>query len=180
MTEEIQEIEKLIKQSTELGDSLIRLARKLQERNRRQAQYHEEHPETLATLHKELTYLRSYIDIVKHEIGLDRHLNQDEAYANERTAVQNGDATPQEGVVELLRTGLADKTITPDFAVEQLDKLLRTDMPISRRIQIRETAKAAFEAGDDVAAKIRPFLKNGHSSAEQIKNSKKRTISQRI
>ena len=30
MTEEIQEIERLIKQSAELGDSLIRLARKLQ------------------------------------------------------------------------------------------------------------------------------------------------------
>jgi hypothetical protein len=38
-------------------------------------------------------------------------------------------------------------------------KLLRQDLPVSRRIEIRETAKAAFEAGDDVLGKVRPFLK---------------------
>ena len=35
MTEEIHEIERLIKQSGELADSLIRLAHKLQEHNQR-------------------------------------------------------------------------------------------------------------------------------------------------
>ena len=65
MTEETQEIERPIKQSGELADTLIRLAQKLQERNRYQAKYHEERPENLGTLHRELTYLRSYIDIVK-------------------------------------------------------------------------------------------------------------------
>ena len=35
MTEEIHEIERLIKQSGELADSLIRLAQKLQEHNQR-------------------------------------------------------------------------------------------------------------------------------------------------
>ena len=47
MTEEIQEIERLIKQSGELGDSLIRLARKLQERNRHQRRNDEERSENL-------------------------------------------------------------------------------------------------------------------------------------
>src|SRR5260221_5716927 len=67
-------------------------------------------------------------------------------------------ATPQEAVVELLRVGVTDKSMSPDFAVEQLAKLLRQDLPVSRRIEIRETAKAAFEAGDDVLGKVRPFL----------------------
>jgi hypothetical protein len=159
MTEEIQEIERLIKQSGELGDSLIRFARKLQERNRYPTQHHEAHPESLSALHKELAYLRSYIDAVKREIGPERHFNQDEAFANPRVAVVNGTASPKEAVIELLRVGVADKTMSPDFAVEKLAKLLSPDLPVSRRIEIRETAKAAFEAGDDVLGKVRPFLK---------------------
>ena len=135
MNDEIQDIETLIKQSGELFDSLIRLARKLQERDRHRAQSREERAQNLATLHRKLTNLRSHIDLV------------------------NGTATPQEAVVELLRVGVADKTISPDSAVEQLAKLLRQDLPVSRRIEIRETAKAAFEAGDDVLGKVRPFLK---------------------
>jgi hypothetical protein len=135
MNDEIQDIETLIKQSGELSDSLIRLARKLQERDRHRAQSREERAQNLATLHRKLTNLRSHIDLV------------------------NGTATPQEAVVELLRVGVADKTISPDSAVEQLAKLLRPDLPVSRRIEIRETAKAAFEAGDDVLGKVRPFLK---------------------
>src|SRR5260370_4170036 len=74
-------------------------------------------------------------------------------------AVAKGTATPQEAVVELLRVGVADKTISPDSALEQLAKLLRPDLPVSRRIEIRETAKAAFEAGADVLRKVVPFLK---------------------
>jgi hypothetical protein len=159
MTEEIQEIERLIKQSAELGDSLIRFARKLQERNRYPTQHHEAHPESLAALHKELAYLRSYTDAVKREIGPERPFNQDEAYANARVAVVNGTASPQEAVIELLRVGIADKTMSPDFAVEKLAKLLSPDLPISQRIKIRESAKAAFEAGDDVISKIMLFLK---------------------
>src|SRR5260221_1111976 len=159
MTEEIQEIERLIKQSAELGESLIRLVRKLQEQNRHQMRNYEERSENLRALHKTLTDLRSYIGVAKSEIGAYRHYNQDEAYAKPRVAVVDGTATPQEAVLELLWVGVADKTISPDSAVEQLAKLLRPDLPVSRRIEIRETAKAAFEAGDDVLGKVRPFLK---------------------
>ena len=159
MSDEIQDIEKLIRQSGELSDSLIRLARKLQERNRHQAQLHEERAQNLATLHRKLNDLSSHIDLVNNEIGLRQYYNQDEAYVKARVAVVDGTATPQEAVVELLRVGVKDKSMSPDFAVEQLAKLLRQDLPVSRRIEIRETAKAAFEAGDDVLGKVRPFLK---------------------
>ena len=116
---------------------------------------------------------------MKSEIGCCQHYNQDEAYVKARVAVVDGTATPQEAVIELLRVGVADKTMTPDFAVEQLAKLLRPDLPVSRRIQIREIAKAAFETGDDVVGKIKPFLRDGQRQAEQIRNSEKRTISRR-
>jgi hypothetical protein len=96
---------------------------------------------------------------VKREIVPWRHYNRDEDYAKVRTAVVDGIATPQEAVVQLLQVCVADKTMSPDFAIEQLAKLLRPDLPVSRRIEIRETAKAAFEAGDDVLKKIKPFLK---------------------
>jgi hypothetical protein len=50
--------------------------------------------------------------------------------------------------------------------------LLRSDLPVSRRIEIRETAKAAFGAGDDVFKKIKPFLKgalqNQQTRAQQM------------
>jgi hypothetical protein len=167
MTEEIQEIERLIKQSGELADSLMRLARKLQEPNHYQVQYREERPENLGALHSELTYLRSYIDIVKREIGPERHFTQEEAYVKARMSVADGTATPQEAVIEFLRVGVADKTMTPDFAVEQLAKLLRADLPVSQRIQVRETAKAAFEAGADVVRKVRPFLKGANQQQAQ-------------
>jgi len=159
MSDEIQDIETLIKQSGELSDSLIRLARKLPDRNRHTAQSREERTQNLATLHRELTNLRSHIDHVKSEIGPRKFYNQDEASVKASVVVVNGTTTPQEAVVELLRVGVADKAISSDSAVEQLAKLLRSDLPVSQRIEIRETAKAAFEAGDDVLGKVRPFLK---------------------
>jgi hypothetical protein len=69
MTEEIQEIERLIKQSAELGDSLIRLARKLQEKNQKQARVYEGRWENLHALNKTLTDLRLYIEVAKREMG---------------------------------------------------------------------------------------------------------------
>ena len=48
--------------------------------------------------------------------------------------------------------------MTPADATEQVVKLLRPDLPVSRRIQLRETTKAAFEADGDVLEKIKPFL----------------------
>ena len=155
------------------GDSLIRLARKLQEQNRHQMRNDEECSENLRALHKTLTDLRSYTDIAKSEIGAYRHYNQDEAYTKARVAVVNGTATPQEAAIELLRAGVADKTMTADFALEQLAKLLRPDLPVSRRIQIREIAKAAFETGDDVVGKIKPFLKGADQQQTEHQQARK-------
>ena len=176
MTEEIQEIERLIKQSGELANSLICLARKLQEPSRRQTTTHEERPEHLAALHKILTDLRSNIDVVKREIVTGRNYNQDWAYSAARTAVINATATPQEAVTQLLQICVTDKTMSPDFAVEQLAKLLRPDLPVSRRIQIRETAKAAFEAGDDVLEKIKPFLRGANQQQTQEHQQIRKTV----
>jgi hypothetical protein len=165
MTEEIQEIERLIKQSAELADSLIMLARKLQEKNQKQVRVNEERWENLHALDKTLTDLRSYIEVAKREIGPYRDYAQDEAYPKAHVAVLGATATPPEAAIELLRAGVAGKTITADAAAEQLAKSL--DLPASRRIQIRKTVKAAFEAGDDVVGKIRPYLKRSMQASEQ-------------
>jgi hypothetical protein len=176
MSDEIQDIEKLIRQSGELSDSLIRLAQKLQERNRHQAQLHEERAQNRATLHRKLNDLSSHIDLVNNEIGLRQYYNQDEAYVKARAAIVDGTATPQEAAVGLLRVGVTDKSMSPDFAVEQLAKLLRPDLPVSRRIEIRETAKAAFEAGDDVLKKIKPFLKSALQNQQTREQQMGKTV----
>ncbi len=173
MTEEIQEIERLIKQSAELADSLIMLARKLQEKNQKQVRVNEERWENLHALDKTLTDLRSYIEVAKREIGSYRHYGQGEAYPKAHVAVLDGTATPPEAAIELLRAGVASKTMTADFALEQLAKLLRPDLPVSRRIQIRETAKAAFETGDDVVGKIKPFLKGAGQQQTEHQQARK-------
>jgi hypothetical protein len=165
MTEEIQEIERLIKQSAELADSLIRLARKLQEQSQKQVRVNEERWENLRALDKTLTDLHSYIEVAKREIGPYRHYGQDEADPKAHVAVLGGTATPPEAAIELLRAGVAGKKITAEAAAEQVAKSL--DLPASRRIQIRETVKAAFEAGDDVISKIRPYLKGSTQVTEQ-------------
>jgi NADPH-dependent glutamate synthase beta subunit-like oxidoreductase len=156
MTEEIQDIERLIKQSAELADSLIMLARKLQEKNQKQVRVNEERWKNLRALDKTLTDLRSYIEVAKREIGPYWHYGQDEGHPKAHVAVLGGTATPPEAAIELLRAGVASKTITADAAAEQLAKLL--DLSASQRIQIRQTVKAAFEAGNDVVSKIRPYL----------------------
>src|SRR5258708_23920433 len=171
MTEEIQEIERLIKQSAELGDSLIRLAQKLQEQNRKQARVYEERWENLHALNKTLTDLRSYTEVAKREIDPYRHYGQDEAYSKGPTAAVGETASPQEADIELLRAGVNGKTITADAAVDQLAKSL--DLPASRRIQIRETVKAAFEAGDDVISKIKPFLKGAGQQQTEHQQARK-------
>ena len=169
MSEDLQQIERLIKQSAELTDSLIRLARKLQHQNKKPDQ---EQAEDSHALHAKLTNLGSYIDVVKRELGPQRYY--DEAYAKARQAVAEQTSTPQEAVIELLRAAVADKTMAPGQAVEELVKLLCTDLPASRRIAIREAAKIAFETGDDIAHKIRPFLKN--ASTEQQRKVNKRVF----
>jgi len=131
MTEEIHEIERLIKQSGELADSLIRLAHKLQEHNQR----------------------------LLHEIDNEQTSPHHEAYVTVRRMVASGTITPQEAAVKLLQVAVIHGTMTPADATEQVVKLLRPDLPVSRRIELRETTKAAFEADDDVLEKIKPFLK---------------------
>jgi hypothetical protein len=132
MTEEIQEIERLIKQSGELADSLIRLAHKLQEHNRR----------------------------LLHEIDNEQTSPHHEAYVTVRRMVASGTITPQEAAVKLLQVAVIHGTMTPADATEQVVKLLRPDVPVSRRIQLHETTKAAFEADGDVLENIKPFLKD--------------------
>src|ERR1700739_540496 len=74
MTEEIHEIERLIKQSGELADSLIRLAQKLKEHHQR----------------------------LLHEIDNEQTSPHQEAYVTVRRMVANGTITPQEAAVKLL------------------------------------------------------------------------------
>jgi uncharacterized coiled-coil protein SlyX len=173
MNEDLEEIERLIKQSAELSDSLIRLVRKLQEQNERKAQINQEQVQHLGTLHAQLTDLRTHIDAVNHEIPTQRY---DQMYAEARQTVEEHALSPQEAVIEVLRAAVADKTITSEQAAAQLVSLLRADLPESRKIEIRQTAKASLEARDDIAGKIRLFLKNAPDQAEQQRKVNKRVF----
>ena len=173
MSEDIQEIERLIKQSTEFGDSLIRLARKLQEQNRSKPQLNRQRAEDLGALHAKLTDLQSHIDLLRPEIVTQRY---DHVYAKARHAVAEDAATPQEAVIHVLQAAVADKTMTAESAARQLTRLLRDDLPPSLKIAIREAAQVGFKAGDDIAGKIRPFLKNAPDQAEQQRRVNKRVF----
>jgi hypothetical protein len=109
MSEDLQEIERLIKQSTELGDSLVRLARKVQEQNKSKTQLNRQQVEDLRALHKKLTDLRSHIDVVKRELLAHRY---DNVYA-----------TTQKSADEGLRAEAADKTIAPEQAIQKVRDL---------------------------------------------------------
>ena len=162
MSEEIQQIDRLIKQSAELSNSLIRLARKIQEQNTSKTQLNQEQVEDLRALHAKLTDLRSQIDVVKREILTHRY---DHIYAS-----------PQEAAIHVLSARVTDKTMTPEQSVTELTSLLRTDLPASRKIEICQTAKASLEAGDDIAGKLRPFLKNAPDQAERQRKVNKRVF----
>jgi DNA repair exonuclease SbcCD ATPase subunit len=109
MSEDVQEIERLIKQSAEFSDSLIRLARKLQEQNRSKTQLNRQQAEDLSALHAKLTDLQSHIDVLRPEIVTHRY---DHLYAKARHAVAEDAATPQEAVIHVLQAAVADKTMT--------------------------------------------------------------------
>jgi hypothetical protein len=173
MSEDLQQIERLIKQSMDLGDSLIRLVRKLQEQNERKVQINQEQVQHLGALHAQLTDLRTHIDAVNHEIRMQRY---DNMYAEAHQAVEEHALSPQKAVIEVLRAAVADKTITSEQAAAQLVSLLRADLPASRKIEVRQTAKASLEARDDIAGKIRPFLKNDPDQAEQQRKVNKRVF----
>src|SRR5258708_87706 len=168
MSGDLQEIERLIKQSAELSGALIRLARKLQQQDNKLDQ---EQEDGLGALHAKLADLRSYIDVMKREIDPPHYYI--EAHAKTRQGVAEQTGTPQEAALDVLRDAVADKTMTPEQAAEQLVKLLRADLLAPRKIEIRQTAKASLEAGDDIAGKIRPFLKNAHDQAEQPRHVNK-------
>jgi len=87
MSEDPQEIERLIKQSAEFSESLIRLARKLQERNKSKTQLNREQAEDLHALHTKLTDLRSHIDVVKRELLAHR---DDHVYATPQKPADEG------------------------------------------------------------------------------------------
>jgi hypothetical protein len=176
VNEEIQEIDKLTKQTGDLADSLIRYARKLQEQSQHALDPNQDRSECFPVLLEKLIDLGACSGVLAQEMEKERTRYQHQPYVNARVAVTGGTSTPQEAVIELLRASVADKTMSPDSAAEQLVRLLRTDLPVSRKIEIREKAKAAFEAGDDVVRKVKPFLRNGQHQAEQIRNLEKRTI----
>ena len=171
MTEEIHEIERLIKQSGELADSLLRLARKLRGQGWRAEEPTQAQSEHLAALVKSLTELASRSGEVMHEIDNDRRQRRDKAYVTVRRMVESGTITPQEATVTLLQAAVINRTMTPVAATEQLAKLLRPDLPVSKKIEIRESAKAVFDTGGDVLEKIKPFLKGaaqkGHTQEQQ-------------
>lgn len=173
MTEEINEIDRLIKQSGELADSLLRLARKLGQQSWSAAEPAQTQSEHLAALVKHLTELASRSGEVMHEIDDDRRRRQDKAYVTMRRMVESGTITPQEAAVTLLQAAVTNQTMTPAAASDQLAKLLDPGLAASKKIEIRQTAKTAFEAGEDVVSKVRPFLKG----AQQQKNQEiKQTI----
>ena len=172
MSEDIQEIERLIKQSGELADSLIRFARKLQEQkqNDRRTQITDKQAQRLLALDNRLIDVSETIDPVTDQI---RTLRYEHLYAQARQSVANETATPQEAAIKFLQAAVADRTMTPDQAVQEVAKLLRPDLSTSQNIKIREAARAAFEAGDDVAGKVRPFLKGARQQQTEQQVARK-------
>ncbi|MBV8329749.1 MAG: hypothetical protein JO251_20560 [Verrucomicrobia bacterium] len=148
MTEEIQEIERLIKQSGEIAESLIRLAQKLREQ------------------HQGLL----------HEIDREQTSPHDEAYVKVRGMVAGGTITPQEAAVKMLQVAVIHGTMTPADAAGQVAKLVRPDLPVSQRIELRETTKAAFEANDDVLEKIKAFLKGAVQNQQSRQQQMGKTV----
>lgn len=112
MTEEIHDIERLIKQSGELADSLLRLAQKLREQHQHDPRMHitEEQTKRLAALDDRLIDVRETIDPVKVR----------QAVAKQETAIN------------VLQAAVADRTMTPAAAAEQLANLLDPGLPASK------------------------------------------------
>jgi hypothetical protein len=167
MSDDTQEIKRLIKQIEEFGESLVRLARKLEKQNLQRSQNYRTDAANLVAPQKNETGERSYREVVSRQADLQADYDSD--YAKVRRAVLDGTMTPQEAALDLLCGAVADKTMTPNEAASEIAKLLRPDLPVSQRIAIREDLKAALAGGDDVASRIRPLLKNSIQQAEQRK-----------
>ena len=174
MSDDTQEIERLIKQIGEFGESLARLARKLEEQNLQRSQNYQDDAADLVAPEKDKTVERSYKEVVSRQADVQGDYDSD--YAKVRRAVLDGTMTPQEAALDLLCAAVADKTMTPNEAASEIAKLLRPDLPVSRRIAIREDLKASFQAGGDVASRIRPFLKNSIEQTEQQRKVHERNL----
>ena len=145
MSEDLQEIERLIKQSAELGDSLIRLARKLQERNKSKTQLNREQAEDLHALHTKLTDLRSHIDVVKRELLAHRY---DHVYA-----------TPQKQADEGLRSGVVDKRITSEQAAQKVRDLdTQLEKEYGDLLTNSASAYHLFEPSDPARARLHELV----------------------
>ena len=107
-----------------------------------------------------------------HEIDNEQAGPEHEAYLAMRRMVVSGTITPQEAAVKLLEVAVIHGTMTPADSAGQVAKLLRPELPVSRRIELRETTKAAFEANDDVLEKIKPFLKGAGRNEQPQKHQK--------
>ena len=145
MSEDLQEIERLIKQSAEFSDSLIRLARKLQEQNKSKTQLNREQAEDLHALHTKLTDLRSHIDVVKRELLAHRY---DHVYA-----------TPQKPPDEGLRGGVVDRTITSEQAAQKVRDLdAQLEKEYGDLLPNSASAHHLFEPSDPAHARLHELV----------------------
>ncbi len=99
MTDEIQEIERFIKQIGDLGESLIHLTRKLQEQNLQRSRNYQDDSANLFASERSRTSEPSQSDGASREIRPQRDYGSDNAKA--RRAVLDGTMTPQEVALEL-------------------------------------------------------------------------------
>jgi len=145
MSEDLQEIERLIKQSAEFSDSLIRLARKLQEQNKSKTQLNREQAEDLHALHTKLTDLRSHIDVVKHELLAHRY---DHVYV-----------TPQKPADEGPRDGVVDRTITSEQAAQKVRDLdAQLEKEYGDLLTNSASAYHLFEPSDPARARLHELV----------------------
>jgi hypothetical protein len=145
MSEDLQKIERLIKQSAEFSDSLIRLGRKLQEQNKSKTQLNREQAEDLHALHTKLTDLRSHIDVVKRELLEHRY---DHLYA-----------TPQKPADEGLRGGVVDRTITSEQAAKKVRDLdAQLEKEYGDLLTNSASAYHLFEPSDPARARLHELV----------------------
>jgi hypothetical protein len=103
MSEEIQEIERLIKQSGELANSLIRFTRKLQEQKQRR-----DNDAQLHRLHAKLAELTTHVQTLSHQ----------SIWMQKGSLAEN--AISQEQTYRSLQTAIGEKRIARDQAAEKL------------------------------------------------------------
>ena len=121
--------------------------------------------ENLRALDKTLTDLRSYIDVAKREIGPYRHYGQDEADPKAHVAVLGEPLLRPRQLSNSFAPSVAGKKIAAEAAAEQVAH--RSICLYLEESRSAKPSKAAFEAGDDVLDKIKPFLKGAVQNRQQ-------------